>query len=430
MMDGIYKKNYEKSTAAIVFDCFPRTIYIVRLRMTPPVRTLLTHLECSGCRRRFDPRSVHTICPDCQHPLLAMYDLVRAKSQISPATISAREGTLWRYRELLPVYDERFVVSLGEGWTPIIPLRHLGQQIGITSLHLKEEGYNPTGSFKARGLCLAVSKGHELGISEMAMPSAGNAGGALAAYAARAGIRAHVFIPEETPVVNKEELTYFGAQSVLVRGTISDAAKKMNELRTTNKWFDVSTMKEPYRLEGKKTMGYELVEQLGWKYPGVILYPTGGGTGLIGMWKAFEEMEQLGWVNGKRPKMVVVQSSGCAPVVRAFKEHKDRTEFWNNSQTIASGLRVPKPFADELIMKTLHESEGIAIAVDDSEILETIKTVAATEGLLLCPEGAACVAALRPLVGQKFISPGESVVLFNTGSGYKYREVLERAGLV
>jgi threonine synthase len=324
---------------------------------------------------------------------------------------------------LLPVLDDRNIITLGEGWTPLLDARRIGRELHIPKLLIKEEGYNPTGSFKARGLCLAVSKAKELGIREVSMPSAGNAGGALAAYAAKAEIRAHVFVPNDTPAVNVKEVSMYGAEVVLVDGVISDAGKKMNEMRKGKEWFDMSTMKEPYRLEGKKTMGYELAEQLRWALPDVILYPTGGGTGLIGMWKAFQEMEALGWIGGKKPKLVSVQAAGCAPIVRAFASHRSESQFWENSATVASGLRVPKAFADELILKAVNESGGTAIAVTDEEILADMRIVARTEGIFLCPEGAATVSAARKLAEGGFITPSDSVVLFNTGSGYKYTEL-------
>jgi threonine synthase len=356
--------------------------------------------------------------------LLAEYDLDTAKRGLTREMIAQRENSLWRYRELLPVFDDVNIVSLGEGWTPLLQMHALGSELDIPHLFIKEEGVNPTGSFKARGLSLSVSKAKELGIGEASMPSAGNAGGALAAYAARAGMKAHVFVPKDTPKVNISEVTLFGGAIYLVDGVISDAGKKMNEMRQQGKpWFDMSTMKEPYRLEGKKTMGYELAEQFQWSLPEVILYPTGGGTGLIGMWKAFNEMEQLGWISSARPKMVSVQSSGCAPVVKAFEEHKYDSEFWNNAVTSASGLRVPKAFADTLILEAIYESHGTAIAIDDAELLADMRSVARCEGIFLCPEGAAAVTAAKYLRANRFIGATDRVVIFNTGSGYKYTEL-------
>jgi len=355
---------------------------------------------------------------------LAKYDLVSAKKVLNRETLASRENTLWRYRELLPVFQNEAVVSLGEGMTPILNTTKLGNALGLTKLFIKDESFNPTGSFKARGIALAVSKAKELGITEVCMPSAGNAGGALAAYAAKAGMKAHVFMPKDTPVININEAKAYGAEVELVDGVISDAGKMMNERRKTTGWFDMSTMKEPYRLEGKKTMGYELAEQFHWELPDVILYPTGGGTGLIGMWKAFSEMEELGWMGSKRPKMVSVQAEGCAPIVEAFKQRKNKSEFWNNAHTISSGLRVPKAFADILILQALYESNGTAVAVSDSETLQEIKRTATLEGMLLCPEGAAAVTALKKLQETGFIGTDDKVLVFNTGSGYKYTEIL------
>jgi threonine synthase len=340
-----------------------------------------------------------------------------------PGDFANRERSLWRYRELLPVKDEANVVSLGEGWTPLLKAEKAGKESGLSHLYIKDEGANPTGSFKARGLCLAVSKAKELGIREAAMPSAGNAGGAFAAYAAKAGMSAHVFVPKETPSVNIHEVTLFGGNIYLVDGVISDAGKKMNEMRKGKEWFDMSTMKEPYRLEGKKTMGYELAEQFGWTLPDVILYPTGGGTGLIGMWKAFDEMEELGWIGSARPKMVSVQAAGCAPIVKAFSAGKRESEFWENSATKAYGLRVPKAFADHLILDALYASKGTALAVTDEELLNEMRRFAKTEGLFLCPEGAAAMAAARHLSASGFIRNEDKVVVFNTGTGYKYTEL-------
>ncbi len=385
--------------------------------------TFFTHLHCSQCGKTFPPDRVHSYCPDCSKSLLADYDLEKARSALSREMISRREGSLWRYRELLPVVHEENIVTLGEGWTPLLTASKLAHDLGLEELLIKEEGYNPTGSFKARGLCLAVSKAKELGIREGAMPSAGNAGGAFAAYAARAGMKAHVFVPKETPAVNIKEISLFGGNVTLVDGVISDAGKKMNEVKGRNNWFDMSTMKEPYRLEGKKTMGYEIAEQLNWTLPDVILYPTGGGTGLIGMWKAFNELEALGWIDNRRPKMVSVQAAGCAPIVKAFHDGKRVSEFWNGSATKASGLRVPKAFADHLILDALYESKGTAIAVPDAELLAEMKNVARMEGIFLCPEGAAAVAAVRRLASVNYITSNDKVVIFNTGTGYKYTEL-------
>jgi len=389
--------------------------------------SFLTHLECSHCHAQFDHREVHTVCRKCGKSLLARYDLRAARAVLSPQSFIGRASTLWRYRELLPVMDAANIISLGEGFTPLLHLKKLGAKLGFHHLTMKEEGVNPTGSFKARGLCMAVSKAKELGITECCIPTAGNAGGALAAYGAPAGLISHIYMPEETPRVNIEECRLYGADVHLVPGTISDAAKAMNAAKGDKMWFDMSTLKEPYRLEGKKTMGLEIAEQCEWKLPDVIVYPTGGGTGLIGMWKAFEELEELGWIDGIRPRMVSVQSAGCAPIVKAFESGARASEFWDNAQTCAAGLRVPKAFADTLILDVVYESNGCAIAVDDDEIIETIRLVARLEGLLLSPEGAATVAALRALRAQGVVHEASRVLLYNTGSGFKYGEVLERA---
>ena len=387
-------------------------------------KSLFTQLRCSACGEIFPAHAPQTVCASCGKALVAEYDLERAKRQLSREQFSKREGSLWRYRELLPVVDDSMIRSLGEGWTPLLPAGRLGEELGLRSLFIKEEGYNPTLSFKARGISVAVSKALELGIREIAMPSAGNAGGALAAYAARAGLKARVFVPRDTPAVNIREIRFYGAEVYLIDGDISDCAKAMHQSERRSTWFDMSTMKEPYRLEGKKTMGFELAEQFGWELPDVIIYPTGGGTGLIGMWKAFHEMEQLGWIKGKKPRMVAVQAEGCAPIVRAFEARKKESQFWEAAQTVASGLRVPKAFADHLILQALYDSDGCAIAVSDQNLLLEMRRAASLGGILFCPEGAAALAALRQLVRDRFIAPADRVVVYNTGSGYKYAELL------
>jgi len=334
---------------------------------------------------------------------------------------------MWRYREVLPMERDENIVSLGEGFTPILSLGSIGKALGVPKLFLKDEAGNPTGSFKARGLCMAVSKAKELGIEECCIPTAGNAGGALAAYGAAASMRSHIFMPEDTPSVNIAECNVYGADVHLVPGTISDAAKAMNAAKEGKEWFDMSTLKEPYRLEGKKTMGYEVAEQFGWQLPDVIVYPTGGGTGLIGMWKAFAELQELGWIEGARPRMVTVQSAGCAPIVKAFDLHATTSELWQDAATCAAGLRVPKAFADTLILETLYASGGCAVAVSDQDIVQWLRDTARLEGLLLSPEGAATVAALSILKDRAVIDQATSVLLYNTGSAFKYVEVLDRA---
>lgn len=388
--------------------------------------SFITHLECSNCSTRYDHKLVQTVCTQCGKSLLARYDLDAVSKALSPDTLREREGTLWRYKELLPVLDEKHVISLGEGFTPIRSLNRYSARLGLSDLRLKDESCNATGSFKARGLSVAVSKARELGITEACIPTAGNAGSALAAYGAACGMKSHIYMPEDTPRINIDECLAYGADVHLVSGTISDAAKQMNAEKGS--WFDMSTLKEPYRLEGKKTMGYEIAEQYGWKLPDIIIYPTGGGTGLIGMWKAFDEMEKMRWIDARRPKMIAVQSSGCAPIVRAFEAGATSSEFWNDATTIASGLRVPKAFADTLILRILYESKGLAIAVEDGRILEIIREVAITEGLLFSPEGAATIAAILPLREIGIISESSSILVYNTGSSFKYAEVLRQAG--
>jgi threonine synthase len=381
----------------------------------------LENLYCSECGDRYDPAEIHTFCTKCNAPLLAHYDLQKMRGEVRRDQIAGRPKGMWRWHELLPVQDEAYQVTLGEGDTPLLKIDRAGSLLGLKNLYLKDESHNPTATFKARGLAAAISRAKELGIEKVIIPTAGNAGGALAAYAARAGQRALVYMPKDTPPANMRECQSMGAEVRMVEGVISDAARAASQIAQTDGWYDVSTFKEPYRVEGKKVMGLELAQDFDWKLPGVILYPTGGGTGLVGMWKAFQELEALGWLDdATKPRMVVVQSEGCAPVVKAFTEGKDRCDFWDGAQTIASGLRVPKSFADRLILRTLYESRGIAIAVRDEEILAAQKTLAVKEGIFAAPEGAATLAALQPLVNQNWLNPEESIVLFNTGSGLKY----------
>lgn len=381
----------------------------------------LSHLQCSKCGKAHPHQQVQTFCRECQAPLLAVYDLERVRRELDREEVSRRPKGMWRWHELLPVTNPAHVISLGEGDTALLKLSNLGRELGLPHLFVKDESANPTGSFKARGLAAAVSKAKELGVERVIIPTAGNAGGAMAAYAARAGMQAAVYMPNDTPRANMEECRIVGAEVILVEGVISDAAKQAAERARAEGWFDVSTFKEPYRTEGKKVMGYELAEQFGWGLPEVILYPTGGGTGLVGMWKAFAELETLGWLEqGRRPRMVAVQAEGCAPVVKAFEANAAVCEFWENAQTIASGLRVPKSFADALILNDLRESRGTAVAVSDEAILEAQRQLGRLEGIFAAPEGAATLAALKELLNQKWIDPAERVVLFNTGSGLKY----------
>jgi len=339
---------------------------------------------------------------------------------LTKEALSSRRRGLWRWHELLPVLDEKYRFTLGEGDTPMLRVDRLGAELGLRNLYVKDESGNATGSFKARGLAAAVSKAVELGVREFVIPTAGNAGSALAAYAARSGTKAHVYMPVDTPKPIQNEVWMYGADLHLVNGLISDAAKEAAAEAKTHGWFDVSTFKEPFRVEGKKTMGFEVAEAFDWELPDVIIYPTGGGTGLVGMWKAFRELEEMGWISSKRPRMVSVQSTGCAPVVRAFNENRERTEVWQNAETIAYGLRVPNAFADRLILRALRESGGTAISVSDEKILEAQGRLGRLEGIFAAPEGAATVAAVEELYKMRFIDPAEKVVLFNTGTGLKY----------
>jgi len=352
------------------------------------------------------------------------YDLKKASGAIAKSFLRDRAPTLWRYRELLPLENDANLVSLGEGFTPLLEAKTLAGQCGVQRLWIKDEAQNPTGSFKDRGLSLAVSRAKELGVKKMAIPSAGNAGGSLSAYAARAGIEAHVFMPKDTPLANQIEAQQYGAQLTLVDGLITDCGRLIAERKAAEGWFDVSTLKEPYRVEGKKTMGYEIAEQLNWSLPDVIIYPTGGGTGLIGMWKAFKEMEELAWIGSKRPRMVSVQASGCAPIVKAFIEGKETADPWSQAETVASGLRVPQAAGDFLMLRALRESNGTAVSVSDDEMLAEVPRIGRAEGIFFCPEGAACVAALRRLTQQRWIKTTDEVVIFNTASGLKYLDVI------
>lgn len=381
----------------------------------------LSYLECSGCGLKYDHKQIHTFCPSCQSPLLAKYDLDPIRQHVDRDEIRKRRAGMWRWQELLPVQNEEYQISLGEGDTPLLPVCRLGKNLGLANLYIKDESFNPTGSFKARGLSAAISKAKELGIEKVIIPTAGNAGGAMAAYAARAGLRALIYMPKDTPIANIQESRIAGAEVILVDGLISDAAGMAGEKAKSEGWFDVSTFKEPYRVEGKKIMGYELAETFNWELPDVILYPTGGGTGLVGMWKAFAELEALGWLEKtKRPRFVSVQAEGCAPVIKAFQAGASFCDFWINAQTIASGLRVPKSFADHLILADLYESKGTAVAVSDESIGEAQRELASMEGIFAAPEGAATLAALKELTKSGWVHPEERIVLFNTGSGLKY----------
>ena len=382
----------------------------------------VTYLECAACGTKYEAQRLHNLCTQCGKPLLVRYDLKRAAASLTKESLQRRSPDLWRYREVLPVEQDENIVTLGEGFTPLVHASRLGAQIGLSRLYIKDEGQNPTQSFKARGMAAAVSMAKELGARKLAVPSAGNAAGALAAYAARAGLEAHIFMPNDTPAANVIECEQTGAHVTLMAGLITDCGAEVGRRKEAEGWFDVSTLKEPYRIEGKKTMGYELAEQFDWDLPDVIMYPTGGGTGLIGMWKAFDEMEQMGWIGSKRPRMVTVQAAGCQPIVRAFEEGKRFADEFPNAQTTASGLRVPKAIGDFLIIDALRASGGTAIAVTDEELIAATKEIGAAEGIFCAPEGAACLPALRKLLADGSVTQDERVVLFNTGSGVKYVE--------
>jgi threonine synthase len=385
--------------------------------------TFAQEIVCPRCDNRFPLSKLLNLCA-CGSPLLVRYDLKTASALVTKSSLQGRVPTLWRYRELLPLQDDANLISLGEGFTPLIEAKTLARELGLEQLWIKDEAQNPTGSFKDRGLSLAVSRAKELGVKKMAIPSAGNAGGSLAAYAARAGIEAYVFMPKDTPAANQIEARQYGAQVTLVDGLINDCGRIITERKAAEGWFDVSTLKEPYRVEGKKTMGYEIAEQLNWTMPDVIIYPTGGGTGLIGMWKAFAEMEEMGWLGKDRPRMVSVQASGCAPIVKAFNEGKETAEPWAQAETVASGLRVPQAVADFLILRAIRQSDGTALSVSDDEMLAEIPHVGRSEGIFFCPEGAACVAALRRLTQQRWIKTTDKVLIFNTASGLKYLDII------
>ncbi len=387
-------------------------------------RSFFTHLECTRTGARYDVDGLHNLS-DAGAPLFARYDLAAARGAVSREELAGRAPSMWRYREVMPLRAGDEAVTLDEGWTPLRRARRLGDWCGFRRLWVKDESVNPTGSFKARGLSAAVTAAAARGAAKAAIPTAGNAGGALAAYAAAAGLECSVFMPRDTPAAFQVEVTACGGRLELVDGLITDCGRIVGERREAEGWFDMSTLKEPYRVEGKKTMGYELAEQLGWSLPDVVVYPTGGGTGLIGMWKAFEEMEQLGWIEpGRRPRMVSVQAAGCAPIVRAFEAGHESAEPWTDARTIASGLRVPGAVADFLMLRALRESGGTAVAVTDEELIARSRDLARHTGIFPAPEGGATLAALLALKERGWLGGDERVVLFNTGSGYKYLEAL------
>ena len=384
----------------------------------------IDHLECSRCGTSTSADKPRTVCEKCAGSLYVMYDLspmrgLQHREAIAREAVKSAWTGMWRYRAVLP---DAAPVTLGEGWTPVVRSRR------YPGVYLKEEGANPTGSFKARGMAMAVTMARSYGLTKLAAPSAGNAAGALAAYAAAAGIEAHIFMPKDVPFANYLEAVMYGANVMLVDGLISDCGRIVTERKEKEGWFDISTLKEPFRIEGKKTMGYELVEQLGWEYPEAVFYPTGGGVGLIGMWKAFAEMEELGWVKaGKRPRMIAVQSAGCAPVVRAFERHEKASEMWKDAATFASGLRVPKPYGDYIMLEILRDSNGLAVSIPDDAILASLRDWAKDEGVLLCPEGAAATAAYAHLRETGVLKSADRVVIFNTGAGLKYTDVIADA---
>lgn len=381
--------------------------------------TFFVHLECHECGAKHAPDTLHTISPCCSRPLLARYEMqVLRKEDLSTAPRS-----MWRYGKMMPVFDSANIVSLGEGFTPMLPLPRLSAQHGFANLVMKDESFNPTGSFKARGMSAAISKAKELGATHCITPTAGNAGGAMAAYCASAGIKATVVMPSHTPKVFKDECELYGAELVLVDGLINDCGKKVGEMKQHKAYFDVSTIKEPYRLEGKKTMGYEIAEQLNWTLPDVILYPAGGGTGLIGIWKAFQEMIALGWILGdKLPRMYAIQAENCRPLVETWHKRQENCHNYAGKPSLANGLAVPQPFAEKLMIEVLQQSNGFPLAISENDMLDGVKQIAKHEGILIAPEGAALWKALQQLVAQQHIDPSEQILLMNTGNGYKYLE--------
>jgi threonine synthase len=384
-----------------------------------------THLECaSQCGAGpFDPRERHFLCPSCGLPLLARYDLAGARDW-SRDSLVGREPNMWRYREMMPLLPGDTPVTLGEGFTPLFHAQRLGGTLGLNRLFIKDESLNPTNSFKARGQSAAITRAKALGAHTIALPTAGNAGNAAAAYSAAAGLKCQVFIPKDAKQPFVDECRLYGAEVTLVDGLITDAGRMAAELGKPLGWYDVSTLKEPYRVEGKKTMGYELAEQFAWTLPDWIIYPTGGGTGLVGMWKAFDELEAIGWVGAKRPKMVSVQATGCAPIVRAFEEGAEKAAPWENAHTAADGLRVPRAIGDFLILQAVRDSGGTALAVSDEDMVRDMMAIGSREGVSAAPEGGAALAAIRRLVADGSIGRDETVVLFNTGGALKYLDVL------
>jgi len=382
------------------------------------------HLECPKCGKTYDSEQRIQLC-ECGAPLLVRYDLEAVGKALTKEALLKRPATLWRYRELLPVKDDKNIVSLGEGMTPLCRFDNLGKAAGFKNLYIKDEGIIPTGTFKARGAAVGVSRAKELGIDILAMPTNGNAGGSWAAYCAAAGIRAVIVMPKDAPEINRKEIAITGADLYLVDGLISDAGKIVARAVKEFGWFDASTLKEPYRIEGKKTMGLEIAEQFGWRVPDVILYPTGGGVGIIGIYKALKELQEMGWIGEKMPRLVAVQATGCAPIVKAFDEHKDASEFWENAETCAFGITVPKALGDFLVLQAIYDTNGCAIAVDDADTLKAQQEIAMAEGDFICPEGATTYAAAKQLLASGWIKPEDEVVLLNTGTGLKYPQTVE-----
>jgi threonine synthase len=386
----------------------------------------VTHLECANCRQQYDASQIHNLCTACQRPLWVRYDLAALKKNFSKKDLFGRPPTIWRYLEMLPIDNPQNIVSLTETITPILEITRLAATFGVESLYIKDESRLPTGSFKARGMAMAISKAKEFGIKRVAVPTAGNAGGALAAYAARAGMESYIFMPEDTPAINRKECWLSGAKTFLVNGLITDCGRLVGEGKKSKGWFDVSTLKEPYRIEGKKTMGLELAEQFDWELPDVILYPTGGGTGLIGMWKAFQELEALGWLKiKKKPRMISCQSDGCAPIAVAFEKGDRFAKKFENAATIASGLRVPAAVGDFMILDAVRQSGGTALAAPEGDIPKWMRLAASKEGIALCPETAVCLGALEILLKSGAIKPSERILVFNTGAAQKYPEAVQ-----
>lgn len=386
----------------------------------------VTNLYCSACGKSYEPNKLYNVCTACGKPLLVAYDLEKAAETLTKESLKQRVSSLWRYEEVLPVENRENQLSLGEGWTPLHKAETLGARYGLKNLYIKDESANPTQSFKARGMAVAVSMAKELGVTKVAAPSAGNAAGALSAYAALAGMESHIFVPMDTPKACIIECWALGANVNLVDGLITDCGKIVADRKEQEGWFDVSTLKEPYRAEGKKTMGYELAEQMNWELPDVVLYPTGGGTGLIGMWKAFDEMEKMGWIDSRRPRMVSVQANGCAPIVRAFHEGATHAAEFENAHTVASGLRVPKAIGDFIMLDLLRESGGTAVAVSDEDLVKDAREIGASEGIFAAPEGGALLSALKKMLETGEIDKDERIILFNTGSGIKYLEAFDQ----